>query len=1503
MNEINFSQIRNHEGSQAGGFEELICQLAHLTTPEKADYFVRKSGAGGDAGVECYWKLNTGDEHAWQTKYFIDKFGDTQWQEIDESVISALEKHENLTEYYVCLPFDWSDSRKRGKTGKKVTTAWDKWVAHVKKWEQFAKARNKTVVFKYWCRHEISLMLHKDDPNFSGRALYWFGVPVLKNDYFKHLALKSQNTLGDRYTPEYHTDLPISKVLEALGKSPYWLEEVEKDINDWLTSLSKSEASIQHALDLLQDNDSNIKSNIDKISHAMKLSISNDSFFNKIVDISKNLEIINDELIQLHTKLQTNASSENPDTKKLINGIINFNSSTYSLMETLDSNSYRAAQMRSLLLIGEAGIGKSHLLCDIALSRIKENLPTVFILGQHYTGGNPISYLKNSLDLSNISDKDFLAILDSAGEAKRTNTLIMIDAINEGNSREDWPLNIDNLLFEIRKYPHLSIVFSCRTTYVEWLVPENVIKQHLLKVTHYGFRGYEHRAASNYLNKQGIHKPSAPIISPEFTNPLFLKTCCKALKEQGHTSFPKGLNGITLLLNFYTKSIDSTITKMKRYRAGENIISKALEAFSLKLYPDSQFGIEVTEAEALINGFDTKPNRSNSLFELLLDEGVLSEDLQVEQSPTGIKYHNIIRFTYERFSDYFIALSLFAKLRDKDIKKELNSSEIFAPLIKKKSSYKYTGVLSALGIIISENNQLEIIDIIPEELTKDNWIFNHLFTDTIPWRNPSSFTSRTRELLNTIPEHGFFSKRLEILLGLSSEPNHPWNADFIHERLISKAMPERDRFWSTHITISDSNEEDNSEESILRALIEWGYSGTLIEVEIERVRLCSTILIWMTSSTNRKVRDQATKSAVRLLSNFPSLIIQILTNFSEVDDLYVKERLYAITYGALTNSDDIAALTDVSKWIWEKEFYNNKPTPHILLRDYARGILEYANVKNSLDSSIKPENFRPPYDSSWPLDIPTVTEIETLYGDKHETAIQNSIMGFPGDFGNYTMGCIHHWSPTSINEKKPQTVYELQLQFAQNHLSGDLKERFITYIDGRNTADRIPINIKDLKIEFVDPSEAKEDKPTEFDLINDEFQKIATPEQKEFFRWVMGLGRPNSIAAFSRKAAQRWVCKKAFDLGWSKENFESFEKTYINYSSRHQSLLERIGKKYQWIALHIFLAHLSDNCCYIDRGYSDVDYSKYYGPWEIHQRDIDPTLTIRSTNDNGWRKWDKSYWWQPFIFPFTGSSIEELETWLWDESVVPDFKNLLQVHDKNNKSWFVLHSFASWKKEPKENKNEIPYQDAWYRINSCVIKKSDYKKLARAVKGKTLRDPHILSYYSSSHQGFFREFPWHPIHQDLISWSKNLGYSFDDYSIQHLVPISRYEWETGNNDYSNDNSISIYLPENILINDLKLKPSLSNPGIWYQNLEDNIVFFDPCVFEDGPSSALFDSDTFLKWLDSNGYQIVWLVGGEKQLITSWSSKFFGRLVYSGLFTYTSNEIKGNLWFMREEPRD
>ncbi len=232
---INFSKIRAFDGSQDGGFEELICQLAHLDPPDSASSFERKEGAGGDAGVECFWKLKNGKEHAWQAKYFLDRIEDSQWGQINESVEKALERHPNLAEYYVCIPQDLPDSRKKGKAGKPVKSARDKWNEYHAAWISLAEQKGMKVQFHLWGRHEILLKLsQKKSSRYAGIVHYWFNELNFTQECFKKNINKSKKALGERFTPEFNVTLPIAEIFEGLGRTKFFYEDLYERISRWL---------------------------------------------------------------------------------------------------------------------------------------------------------------------------------------------------------------------------------------------------------------------------------------------------------------------------------------------------------------------------------------------------------------------------------------------------------------------------------------------------------------------------------------------------------------------------------------------------------------------------------------------------------------------------------------------------------------------------------------------------------------------------------------------------------------------------------------------------------------------------------------------------------------------------------------------------------------------------------------------------------------------------------------------------------------------------------------------------------------------------------------------------------------------------------------------------------------------------------------------------------------------------------------------------------------------
>ena len=98
-----------------------------------------------------------------------------------------------------------------------------------------------------------------------------------------------------------------------------------------------------------------------------------------------------------------------------------------------------------------------------------------------------------------------------------------------------------------------------------------------------------------------------------------------------------------------------------------------------------------------------------------------------------------------------------------------------------------------------------------------------------------------------------------------------------------------------------------------------------------------------------------------MLSRYPALLPDLLSEFNSINDLYLVERLYAVTYGVICNITDPQVISRIAVLVFEFVFKDGKPIPHILLRDYARGILELALHKKLLPDDINTDLFRPPY--------------------------------------------------------------------------------------------------------------------------------------------------------------------------------------------------------------------------------------------------------------------------------------------------------------------------------------------------------------------------------------------------------------------------------------------------------------------------------------------------------------------------------------------------------------
>ncbi|HEY4354453.1 MAG TPA: hypothetical protein VGN16_01805 [Acidobacteriaceae bacterium] len=453
----------------------------------KGAIFTRKGKP--DAGIECYWTLPTGEEVAWQAKYFL--FLETsQWAQIDNSISTALEKHPRLVRYFVCVPLDLPDAQLLGKT-----SGYQKWLDRVTKWHNWATAKGRSVEFVWWGSHEMleKLVL----PTNAGLARFWFDASVLDPLWFDKRLEEAIDTAGPRYTPEVNVDLPIVQNFDAFGRTGVWIQRLKT----LASQINKAYRLASYDLDKLGTRRSEAEDVLTLVSAAVALireiavePASPFSFVNIVAQIRAALSAIHSlsSALRKSERLQDERPNADSDRSYRENPFRSYRFRLRELdlvlkeaLETLISTE-TLAQNTFLLLDGTAGMGKTHLLCDLASKRLKAGLPTVLLMGQRFLQpAEPWVQVLQQLDLAQWSAEDFISALEAVAQSSNSRALVMIDALNEGAGRAIWPDHMSAFLQLVVRSPWIAVVVSVRSNYEELVLPVSVI-QSATRVTNEG---------------------------------------------------------------------------------------------------------------------------------------------------------------------------------------------------------------------------------------------------------------------------------------------------------------------------------------------------------------------------------------------------------------------------------------------------------------------------------------------------------------------------------------------------------------------------------------------------------------------------------------------------------------------------------------------------------------------------------------------------------------------------------------------------------------------------------------------------------------------------------------------------------------------------------------------------------------------------------------------------------------------------------------------------------
>jgi hypothetical protein len=1497
-----WNSLRPWKNSQNSAFEELCCQLAEYESVPQGSRFIRKGTP--DGGVECFWIFPTGGEWGWQAKFLSLPFGSSKWQQIDKSVYDALGNHPNLIRYTICLPFDRPDAG--GKDGEKSFL--DAWNEHESKWRDRAQSLGRSVEFEYWGEHAIYTRLSEE--KHAGRYKFWFNKEFLSQAWFANHIKEVIENAGDRYTPEINVNLPIARIFESLGRTPEFFTEIDslhKEIKKafWHLGTKKlNEIVPVELLDVQQKIASLLKDLTEMRTYGwgqLPLKDLGSIETNSVQRCAGALRERAEKQKQAQEKEQEQ-QNQALDIREESYELTMLLRSLYELNSFAGSSRALAANQPSVLVIGAAGSGKTHLLCDVAERRIKSAYPTVMLLGEQFGEDEPWKQMISLLKLDCTRD-ELLGALDAAALASGVRALILIDALNEGEGQKVWKKHIAGILANLENYPRVGIAVSVRDSYVDAIVPNRLIEERkFIQEIHLGFEEHQYEAANRFFAHFGI-EPSVPLLYPEFRNPQFLLLFCKSLRNRHLSRVPPGLHGISSVFDFYLDSINEKLSVHIDFDPADLLVQKATEAVARAMAEQSNRWLTRDAAKSIVNALLPDREFNRSLFRHLVVEGLLAEDLTYKSG--GADPEPSVRFSYERFADYRIAKLMLDRHLDKN-----NPTESFAlgkPMGELfKDHYTYwlnKGLVEALCVLLPEEVSKELPDLLPEP-SKNVGQIRVAFVGSLLWRSPKAFNSETLRYINDEVLRFVDSNRefWETVLTLAAVPDHPLNANRLHVHLSAFSMADRDSRWSTFI------HRRYEAESAVDRLLDWA-SSPFRKYKLERSAaiLYGTAVCWLFTSSNRFLRDHATKSLVQAIDDDIDVLVALIDKFRNVNDPYVKERICAVAYGCAMKTTDAARLKNLATAMYDWIFSGGKPYSHILVRDYARGVIEAA-LQAGPCPEVDPRKIRPPYKSTWPKKIPPEAELKSKYGWDQDgmpqaewarLSIYHSVMDW-GDFARYVIGTnsgSFEWSDIKLGKRPTVTAKEKHDAFVDG-LRDDQRKAWDKFQELHFR--QIVSNLRrraEIDVESDTGGPSEDSLKDELKMAEKKFEATLNPTERRIYR--------RDVVAYPEKArreehrfdipiAQRWILQRVFDLGWSVEKHGNFDRDVnAHLYSRDAKKAERIGKKYQWIAYHEFLGLVADRFEFGNYIWGDRD-RKYEGPWQIYGRDIDPSCVLRDIP--GGEKADDSWWLAHNTYKWLPD--EPKGAWIKVVDDLPDVEPLIGVSNpKDGTEWLVLQSYPEWRQPVPAYEDDfgISRRWLWYQIRSFVVQSAKADEAFSWLSNQHFWG-RIMPENPEHNGAFLGEFYWAKAarHDPIFDPEKEEGHRLSGLRTPLIFTSGTYHSGMNSFDCSSEQTFQLFLPGAWIVDKMGLRWN-GKEGQFF-DASGELVALDPAVHFPGPNALLIRKGAFLKFLKSEGYEILWFLLGAKQTLGGYAGPkdWPGELQISGAFRVQDDKVVGKI---------
>jgi hypothetical protein len=356
-------------------------------------------------------------------------------------------------------------------------------------------------------------------------------------------------------------------------------------------------------------------------------------------------------------------------------------------------------------------------------------------------------------------------------------------------------------------------------------------------------------------------------------------------------------------------------------------------------------------------------------------------------------------------------------------------------------------------------------------------------------------------------------------------------------------------------------------------------------------------------------------------------------------------------------------------------------------------------------------------------------------------------------------------------------------------------------------------------------------------------------------RWMHGLPKPKIGG---------WILKHILDefaiATGSCDNYDKYVAHTGGGGRSKPAWAERIGKKYQWIAMYRLASRLNDN--------APQQESNEPKPLRtplilMEERKLDPTLaqTVPPT------KRVSECWWLVDGVDLPATKNLDFESWLTKKDDLPPLERLLAIKTRGIQKWVVISAYPRWSEYRSEADYGTPYRDVWINIHSYLVPKASFEPTIEALDGRNYFGEWLPQSGKWLH-AFAGEYPWATPFNTEPDWYLGAGETVKGLPLKltHSTNQVIAEWEY---DATLPASLNLEVPTK--------KFFVPGPMWWngtdgFSNESGKTIFYDPHVKDGGPSALLADVDDLLQRLEKMECRLIWTMLCEKNVLGDWHNR-------------------------------